>query len=53
MCGPLIVGLVFPTLRVDRSRSGVVLEHKPLEVVKEMCAVVEAEGGGVEPRVTL
>ncbi len=53
MCGPFIVGLVFPTLRVYRSRSGVVPEHKPLEVVKEICALIEAGVCGVETRVTL
>ncbi len=52
-CGPLIVRLIFPTLRVDRSRTGVVPEQKPLEVVKEICALVEAGVSCVDPRVTL
>ena len=49
----MIVRLVFPTLRIDRSRTGDVPKHKPLEAVKEICALVEAGVSCVEPRVTL
>ncbi len=49
----MIARLVFPTLRVYRSRTGLVPEQKSLEVVKETCALVEAGVSCVEPRVTL
>ncbi len=49
----MIARLVFPTLRFNRSRTGLVPELKQLEVVKEICALVEAGVSCVEPRVTL